>query len=436
MASSTRTGGREATSAVVPGRYALSIGEPPLPLPHGWAWTKLTNVARLESGHTPSRKRPEYWNGGVPWIGIKDATQNHGRLLADTFQHASELGIENSSARVLPKHTVCLSRTASVGYVVVMGQPMATSQDFVNWVCSDRLDWRFLKHVLLAEREALVRYAHGTTHQTIYFPEVKAFHVCLPHIDEQRSIVSVLGALADKVESNRLLGDTTWDVVAHEFRRSCPIVGGDGGTIASLATVVMGQAPPGSSYIEAPAEGALPMVQGNGGFGVRFAEPTVWTTSATKVVGPGTPLMTVRAPVGAVNQAASDLCLGRGVAGLVSTRPVLVECLLRELQRVDGWVAHESGTIYPSINRDQIAGLPIAPPSEPDADAFEEWATPMADQVRLLDREQRTLIAIRDALLPKLVSGQIRVPLSDDSEEQIGVATEALQAATGPLEPK
>src|SRR5574340_1389612 len=169
----TKTGGRPATAGVIQGRYALSVGMPHTALPGGWHWTPLSDVARLETGHTPSRKHPEYWGGEIPWIGIKDATENHGRTIQDTNQHTNELGIVNSSARVLPANTVCLSRTASVGYVVVMGRPMATSQDFVNWVCSQRIDFRFLKYVLLAERSAFLRFASGTTHQTIYFPEVK-----------------------------------------------------------------------------------------------------------------------------------------------------------------------------------------------------------------------------------------------------------------------
>jgi len=203
-----RTGGREATTGVIPGRIALSVGCPDLESPKGWTWTPLSSVAQLESGHTPSRKNPEYWDGGIPWLGIKDATDNHGRTLSDTYQHVSALGLENSSARLLPANTVCLSRTASVGFVVVMGRPMATSQDFVNWVCGPNIDPHFLKYVLLAENEALWRFASGTTHQTIYYPEAKAFHVCLPPLPEQKAIAAVLGALDDKIELNRRMNAT------------------------------------------------------------------------------------------------------------------------------------------------------------------------------------------------------------------------------------
>ena len=76
-------------------------------------------------------------------------------------KRTNEPGIENSSARVLPENTVCVSRTASVGYVVVFGRPMATSQDFVNWVYSKHLDHNFLKYLLIAEDEDLLRFAGG-----------------------------------------------------------------------------------------------------------------------------------------------------------------------------------------------------------------------------------------------------------------------------------
>jgi type I restriction enzyme S subunit len=165
---------------------------PSTPAPKGWKWEALTTLARLESGHTPSRKHRDYWGGAIPWISLQDARDNHGGRIDDTLEHTNDLGIANSSARVLPENTVCLSRTASVGYVVVMGRPMATSQDFVNWVCSEQLDPNFLKYIFVAEGKNLLRFASGAVHQTIYFPEVKAFHIACPPLREQRRLVSVL----------------------------------------------------------------------------------------------------------------------------------------------------------------------------------------------------------------------------------------------------
>src|SRR5690606_10515280 len=109
-------------------------------------------------------------------------------------------------------------RTASVGYVVKMGRPMATSQDFVNWVCGRSLDPDFLKYVLLAEGKDLLRFASGTTHQTIYYPEAKAFHVMMPPLPEQRRIAEILGALDDKIELNRKMNQTLEEMAQAIFK--------------------------------------------------------------------------------------------------------------------------------------------------------------------------------------------------------------------------
>lgn len=186
----------------IPGRCALSVNDAGMPAPKGWAWVSLPKIARLESGHTPSRSHPEYWNGDIPWIGVKDAGAHHGRVIDDTSQHVTQAGIDNSAARILPARTVCLSRTASVGYVVIMGRPMATSQDFVNWVCSPAIEPEFLKWIFLAEgEEGLRKFGKGTTHTTIYFPEVEAFHACIAPINEQRRIVAKLDAIFEQTRA-------------------------------------------------------------------------------------------------------------------------------------------------------------------------------------------------------------------------------------------
>ncbi|SDG73101.1 type I restriction enzyme, S subunit [Pseudomonas benzenivorans] len=199
----TATGGRGASARHIPPKLALAVGLPSCTPPTGWQWRALGDMARLESGHTPSRRHPEYWGGAVPWISIRDAKAHHGRTIDDTAEKTNELGIKNSSARLLPARTVCLSRTASVGYVVVTAQPMATSQDFVNWICGEELEPEFLQYLFLAEGADLLRFASGAVHQTIYFPEAKAFHACVPSRAEQQRIVAILDEAFDGIAKAR-----------------------------------------------------------------------------------------------------------------------------------------------------------------------------------------------------------------------------------------
>jgi type I restriction enzyme, S subunit len=160
--------------------------------PNGWRWHRLTDIARLESGHTPSRSRPDWWTGDVPWIQLADIRAVDGQVIHATSETTNAEGIAHSAARILPAGTVVMSRTASVGFVARMGRPMATSQDFVNWVCGPDLDPEFLMHLLIRSRDYVRSLSAGAIHKTVYYPTVKDFHVCIPPIAEQRRIAADL----------------------------------------------------------------------------------------------------------------------------------------------------------------------------------------------------------------------------------------------------
>jgi type I restriction enzyme, S subunit len=179
---------REAFSDIIPVSLPLKLGDPP----KGWDWYRLTDVARLESGHTPSRERADWWGGDVSWISLTEIRALDGQWVEGTQLRTNEQGIANSAARILPRGTVCYSRTASVGFVAIMARPMATSQDFANWVCSDALDPEFLMYALICARTELRKLATGATHKTIYMPTLKSLHVCAPNHKEQQIVVRAL----------------------------------------------------------------------------------------------------------------------------------------------------------------------------------------------------------------------------------------------------
>lgn len=187
--------------SIIEGELAISVGSPNKNIPSRYKWTELVSIAKLETGHTPSRNFDSYWNGSINWVGIKDAKNHHGKTIFETEQKVTQLGIDNSAARVLPIGTVCLSRTASVGYVVVLGKEMSTSQDFVNWICSDAIKPNWLKILLMAEKNSILKFGKGTTHTTIYFPEVISLYVALPPIEEQLEIIQRVETLFSKADA-------------------------------------------------------------------------------------------------------------------------------------------------------------------------------------------------------------------------------------------
>jgi type I restriction enzyme S subunit len=174
-------------------------------MPAGWRIAKLTHVARLGTGHTPDRRRSDFWvDCTIPWITTSDIEQfrdDRRETIEATRERISERGLANSSAVLHPAGTVVLSRTASIGFSAIMGRDMATSQDFVTWTCSPDLDPRFLLLCLRAMRADLVgRLAMGSTHQTIYMPDVEALRIPLPPIVEQRSIVAACSREIEKID--------------------------------------------------------------------------------------------------------------------------------------------------------------------------------------------------------------------------------------------
>lgn len=168
-------------------------------IPTGWASAQLKYVARQGTGHTPSRKHPEWWvDCTIPWITTGDVHRfrdDRLEVLFETEEKISRLGVANSSAVIHPKGTVVLSRTASVGFSVIMGAAMATSQDFATWTCGPRVISEFVLYCLRAmRRDLLERLAQGSTHQTIYMPDIQRIRIPVPPLPDQRQVVAAIRA--------------------------------------------------------------------------------------------------------------------------------------------------------------------------------------------------------------------------------------------------
>lgn len=167
-------------------------------IPEHWDAPLLKLVTRVESGHTPSRQHPEYWipeECTIPWFSLADIWQlreGKQKYLGETSEKISPRGIANSGARLLPAGTVVLSRTASVGFSGVMPVPMATTQDFVNFVPGPRLTSDYLLWVLRGMKSEFDRLKQGSTHKTIYMPDLLQFRTPLPSLTTQRAIADFL----------------------------------------------------------------------------------------------------------------------------------------------------------------------------------------------------------------------------------------------------
>ena len=172
-------------------------------LPAGWRWAKLNHVAKLGTGHTPDRHRPELWvDCDVPWVTAADLSQRSSAFepLMETAQHVSRLGLRHSAAVEHPAGTVMFCRTASVGLFCITGRPMATTQAFVTWTPGPELEPRYLLYVIAAMGPEFDRLAYGSTHLTIYMPDLEALRIPLPPLEEQRRIANYLDDQTTRID--------------------------------------------------------------------------------------------------------------------------------------------------------------------------------------------------------------------------------------------
>ena len=233
--------------------------------------------------------------------------------------------------------------------------------------------------------------------------------VKIPDKATQDAIVEVLDSIVDKIALNNRLNDYLEQLVDGKFQE---LFGGlnFNATLSDVAEITMGQSPAGSSYNE---EGAgIIFYQGRGEFGWRFPKRRLYTTEPKRLACEGDVLMSVRAPVGDLNVAFENCCIGRGLAAIHSETPSFALYLMRflkpQLEAYNG-----EGTVFGSINGKALKSLEVALPSHNEVMQFESFAAPIDALIRSNENETRKLNNLRNYLLPKLMSGEIDVSKVD-----------------------
>ncbi|MCW5694669.1 MAG: restriction endonuclease subunit S [Pseudolabrys sp.] len=173
-------------------------------LPKEWEAPLLDSVANRVSGHTPNRLKPEYWNGAIKWVSLADSSSLDRPFISETTHEISALGIQNSSARLLPAGTVFVSRDAGVGKSAIMAVPMAVSQHFIGWICGGKLNHLFLYYFLQINKSMFENIATGSTIVTIGLGFFRRMRVVRPSdVDEQVKIARVLKAVDDRLDEEK-----------------------------------------------------------------------------------------------------------------------------------------------------------------------------------------------------------------------------------------
>ena len=291
---------------------------------------------------------------------------------------------------------------------------IATGQFWVNNHAhivqgNDLCDTRFLCYLL--NSMDLSGYVTGSAQPKLSQANLNAVTITIPDIAVQRKIVEYLYTIDQKIETNQRINDNLQQqamaLYASMFLDN-PALETTAGTLKDIADITMGQSPSGSSYNE-DGNGEV-FYQGRAEFGYRFPTRRLFTTEPKRMAEAGDVLLSVRAPVGDLNVAYERCCIGRGLGaihGRNGYQSFVLYTMFALRPQLD--VYNGEGTVFGSINRNALNDMPIDIPSEDAIAAFEAVVRPMDNMIRTNYEENCRLQELRDALLPRLMSGEVDV---------------------------
>ncbi|RJR26670.1 restriction endonuclease subunit S [candidate division WWE3 bacterium] len=426
-------------------------------LPDSWKWVTLDDVKSngraVVSGPFGSNIGMRFFVPiGVPVIRGNNLTTNMKKFIDDGFVFVSEeKAQELRGCEAIPGDLI-FTAAGSLGQVGVI----PTNSNYRKYIISNKQLRARLDSSIIDSSFAFYWFSSplmvshirqqntGSSVPLINLSILKGLPIPLPPLSDQRAIVSILGALDDKIDLNRQMNQTLEAIAQAVFKSwfvdfdpvkakaegrepegLAPEIAAlfpdnfvdselgpipEGWRVVSLGEVfkvVMGQSPPGETYND--AEEGLPFFQGIRDFGFRFPTRRVYCTDPTRVAFKGQVLLSVRAPVGALNVAKERCAIGRGLAALGSVEHNgYVLYFLKN--KINLWDAFDGGgTVFGSVSKKDINAISLVFPGEILYEQFQSLSDPLDSMIFVLEEESIVLAAIRDTLLPKLISGGIRI---------------------------
>ena len=295
------------------------------------------------------------------------------------------------------------------GSVFLVREECWVSDNAIKAMCKENMDLGYLYYLLsslhLNERRI------GTSQPLLTQNILNNIEVEIPELAIQKRISSILELFDEKIKLNNKINNNL-EQQAQAIYQQMFIDNASSdwteGTLSDIADITMGQSPSGSSYNE-DGNGTI-FFQGRAEFSFRFPTVRLYTTEPKRMACANDTLMSVRAPVGDLNVAHTDCCIGRGLAAIHSKnnhQSFVLYTMFSLKKQLD--VFNGEGTVFGSINRNSLNEMPILIPSGEKLDEFEALVSPMDAAIRNNYDEICRLEQLRDSLLPQLMSGELDV---------------------------
>ena len=170
-------------------------------IPEGWKIERIGNIGEVIGGGTPSTENEEYWDGDIPWLSPVDLSDNTNVYVSRGGKNITKLGLQKSSAKMMPKDTVLLSSRAPVGYVALAKNPICTNQGFKSVVCNTSvIQPIYLYFYFRMNKNYLQSIASGATFPELSGSMMKKLKVLLPQMELQKEFSKKANIFISKAE--------------------------------------------------------------------------------------------------------------------------------------------------------------------------------------------------------------------------------------------
>jgi type I restriction enzyme S subunit len=185
-----------------------------------WKEYKIEDFCEVIGGGTPSTKEDSYYGGNISWITPRDLTNYKKRFISRGERTITELGLKNSSARILPKNSILLTSRAPIGYLVIAENEVCTNQGFKSLIINpEKADYNFVYYLIKSNVERIKGLGTGTTFAEISGSVVKNLKFSLPDLPTQTAIAEILSSLDDKIELNNKINQELENLAQTLFKQ-------------------------------------------------------------------------------------------------------------------------------------------------------------------------------------------------------------------------
>jgi len=383
---------------------------------------KLSEIMDLIGGGTPKTSNPDYWNGDIPWLSVKDFG-NDFRYVYETEKYITELGLKNSSTKLLNKGDIIISARGTVGEIATIPYPMAFNQSCYGLRAKKEIvDEDFLYYLIKHSVRLLRKNTHGSVFDTITRDTFDGIEVGVPALDVQKKIASLLSNIDEKIELNNKINNNLEQQISSLFINmfGCSIDSLNdsnvklGDLIESIDN--RGKTPPLSDEPTSYPIIDVRALSGNSRI-IDYNNCTKYVSEETyqNWFRSGHPIAydILISTVGSLAEMKIFLgdtgCIAQNVVGF-RTKGISPLYLYQYLNYIkNDLVAYNIGSVQPSIKVTHIIKHSIYVAPQDEIDTFDSIARSVTEQIFANCKENEALKQMRDTLLPKLMSGEIDV---------------------------